>query len=172
MITTSLIGGATRIAGNLASRVGEVIGFDEVLRADPNAADGGAEQLRGELIQAIRQRLSRMGIDANQPLRLSVTQHGKLRVTEQHRRAAEIEAVLNADPQLISQAKELHRASGSPRGAIELVAPRDLPPRDARDLSPRRARDLTPLRTSGNILRSSGPAAVQDRKTSGGYPNW
>ena len=123
--TTALIRGATRIADDVASRVGQAIGFDDVLRgADGGLGDGhDVASLTDQLVKAIRTRLNQSGVAANHPLQLSVTEGGGLRVEGSHPQAAEIEAMLRSDPQLIETASKLFQASGGSENTIGLTIP-------------------------------------------------
>ncbi len=143
----ALIRGATRLAGDVASRVSQAIGFDEVLRggsADPvEAGDFAGDQtsettLTDQLVKAVRSLLHESGIATNQSLRLSVTEDGGMLVEENHPRAAEIEALLSQDRGLVETARRLYRSSGG-QSAIGLTIPSG----------------------PGNIMHAAG-----------GYPNW
>jgi cob(I)alamin adenosyltransferase len=88
--------------------------FDEVLRGTKNSATDSATTLK-ELIQGIQQRLASVGIDLstrmNQSLQMSVTANG-IQIDGHHERAAEMEAQINADPQLLELAKKLREHGG------------------------------------------------------------
>ena len=151
LVSAKLIGGATRIAGNVAQRISETIGFAEVLHKSSEEVAPSTQELTDALVGAIRQRLSALGIDPNQPLSVSVTERGRLQIDVSHPRAAEIETELNSDPQMAALAGRLHRSSGLSSETIRLSIP---------------ASDLTSLVKEGNI-RHSGPPGPP-----GGYPNW
>ena len=76
LISSTLIGGAARLAG----RVGQAIGFDDVLRSDPGAGAEKLDQITAELVDAIEQQLGSLDVDVNPPLRVSVTEDGRLRI--------------------------------------------------------------------------------------------
>lgn len=111
--TALLIRGATSLASEVASRVGQAIGFDDVLQGGA-ASGANITALTDQLVQAVNIQLSNSGIAVNQPLRLSVNVDGALRVEGEHPRAAEIEAILAFDESLARQARSLV-AAGGPR---------------------------------------------------------
>lgn len=108
---------AARAARDVGRAVAETIadatGFDAVL------ADAGPqlslEQLTARTAAAIRERLDGLGIAAGEPLELTVTDHGQLCISGSHPRAAEIESVLSADPQLSDLVGRLQAAGGPQR---------------------------------------------------------
>lgn len=122
--TAALIRGATLLAGEVAQRVGQAIGFDEVLSG---AEPANLTALTDQLVQSAGAKLAEAGIAVNQPLRLSVREDGGLRVEGDHPRAAEIEAILAMDDSLARQARDLAAAGGpqevllSPPGPIGLT---------------------------------------------------
>ena len=168
LASAKLIGGASRFAARIADRVGDAIGFDKVLRdgADEKPAEN-PQQILGQLVQAIRDRLGQLGVNPNQMLELSVTQQGRIRVDGNHRRAAEIESVLNGDPQLVSLASRLHRTIDSGNEAISFrIAEQN--PGSVTDPS-----HLTTSPGTGNILQTGqGMINGSTPRSPGGYPNW
>jgi hypothetical protein len=99
--TIGAVAGAAKIAQGIASGisrgVSEAIGFHDVLSGGEQPSP--AVRATG-LVEAIEDRLSRAGIDVNQELPIRVTDDGKIRVEADHPRAAEIELLLNSDPQI------------------------------------------------------------------------
>ena len=136
--TAALIRGATILAGEVAQRVGQAIGFDEVLRS--GAGEVNVTALTDQLVQAVGAKLAESGIAVNRPLRLSVQRDGTLRVEGDHPRAAEIEARLAFDDSLVRQTRELAAAGGP--GEILLGPPPPI--------------GLTPTRLEANILKELG----------------
>jgi hypothetical protein len=126
--TAALIRGATSFASDVASRVGQAIGFDDVLRGVNVDHGKNAQALADQLVQAVGTRLSDSGIDVNQPLRLSVMANGSLRVEGNHARAAEIEALLASDQALATAARKMLQAGGPSEIKIEQRSPSGLTP--------------------------------------------
>ncbi len=126
---TTLILGAAKLAQGVASRVGQAIGFDDVLHGTHAVDDGITnDALMGQLVDSIRTRLVQSGLmdaggEPNQTLQLSVQQDGGLRVLGAHPRAAEIEALLGSTPQIVSTARKLARSGGPAEIAIDLTSP-------------------------------------------------
>jgi hypothetical protein len=113
---------AARSAGDLGSRVGRAIGFDEILHSgSSHAAAEPIADRTARLIDSIRERLARLGFTVHQPLGIRVESDGRMRVELSPPAAAEIESALNADPQLVEQAQQWHRASGSRGTATRLT---------------------------------------------------
>ncbi|MFK8111435.1 MAG: hypothetical protein AB8B91_04520 [Rubripirellula sp.] len=112
------------VAGRAKQTLQEVVGidgtsFDAVLRGDPSNADGS---LLDELKAGIKERLS-AGFGSpdgstNQPIEIRVTNNG-LQLEGDHQRAAEIEGLLNSDPNLRELARKLHDLAGTKRLTIE-----------------------------------------------------
>ena len=143
-----LIQGATRLAANVASRVGQAIGFDEILRgsdstsqgqaANPNstldashsATDSSLVEGEATLIDQIADRVRRLlqsaGIDPNPVRQLTVEKGGVIRVAEEHPRSAEIESLLNADLALVGEADLLSRLNRGETTSIGLTHSREL----------------------------------------------
>lgn len=129
--TTTLILGATKLAHGVANRVGQVIGFDEVLRGADSAQASGVTKdvgtMTNELSHSIRSQLRQSGVHLsgdgpNQSLRISVEPGGDLTVRGDHSRAAEIEALLGANPQITHQARQLAMAGGPSEISIDLTS--------------------------------------------------
>lgn len=135
-----LIRAATRLAGDVANRIGQTIRFDDVLRGDdvsaplnpletqpplekPSAAGRQSAGLREELTAAVQTRLSDSGIKAGETLQLSVTNEGRLSVEGNHPRAGEIESLLNSDPELVETARQWSRTAGHAEISIDLTIP-------------------------------------------------
>jgi len=107
---------AREVAGSVASGIAEATGFDEVLRgASPQSSAG---ELNRQLVESIQKKLGLLGIGANPPIELAVTEGGQLQMTGDHQRAAEIESVLSADADLTHLAERLFRAAGPARLAV------------------------------------------------------
>ncbi len=104
---------ARDVAGSLSVKVAEATGFDEVLRGA--APQPSAGELTQPLVETIQKKLGLLGIGANPPIELAVSEDGKLRVSGDHDRAAEIESVLAADPTVTPLAERLYRAVGPTR---------------------------------------------------------
>lgn len=98
--------GAAKLAQGFAQGVSQAIGFHDVL-SKPNPAE--TSDVLSQLTELIQQRLSDSGIQVNQELPIRITTDGKLRVDGDHPRAAEIESVLDADPQITLLASRLAR---------------------------------------------------------------
>lgn len=149
--SASLVSGAARLAGDVAGRVGEAMGFDDVLRGAQEATTpADPDQLKADLVASVRRVVDRLGIgplgiDAGRSLQLSLGEGGRLRVDGDSARAAEIEAALNADPDVATAASQLDRvlAEGGPERRLTIPS------------------ILTSQGGPTNILPSSG-----------GYPNW
>ena len=95
LANVALVRSATQLATEVAGRVGEAIGFDEILQRTPAAAGGvGGEPLpeiastdaalQRRLTDTIRSHLAKRSITLNQPLELRVHQDGSLRVDTDH----------------------------------------------------------------------------------------
>jgi hypothetical protein len=134
--TVALIRGATSIASQVAHRVGQAIGFDDVLRGGNSEPGVNVTALTDQLVQTVGAKLSESGIAVNRPLRLSVQGDGTLRVEGDHPRAAEIEALLASDESLAQQVRGL-TAAGGPREIL---------------VAPATPIGLTPTRLEANIL--------------------
>ena len=161
--TTLVVQGASQLAGEVARRVGQAVGFADVLAgaerlaveetriADSNsfvdAKSPSQEQLRRELVEAIDRMLQKSGLTLEQPLQLSVAPDGAVRVVSDHERAAEIEARLGSDAEVSQLAQQL--------------AARELSPIDERFGNASRSIDLTLPAATASIL-----------PVPGGYPNW
>lgn len=146
LANVALIRSAAQIATGVAGRVGQAIGFDEVLHRQPTEKSGSDEvksptsetELRQGLTDAVRQELAKRGVELNQTLELRVDSGGSLQVESNHPQAAEIEAILHSDPTIRQLASELSAIAGTASISI----------------------DLTNSGVTGNMF---GP---------GGYPNW
>lgn len=128
---TTLILGAAKLAQGVASRVGQAIGFDDVLHGTDSVDDSiiTNDALTDQLVDSIRARLVQSGLidsggEPNQTLQLSVQQDGALRVEGGHPRAAEIEALLGSSPQIVGAASKLARSGGPTEIAIDLTSPK------------------------------------------------
>ena len=123
--------GAARLAQDVAGRVGQAIGFDEVLHGNAPVQEDGAASVAGlseDLVDSIRSRLLQSGLiqlggGPNQSLQLRVQQDGALRVAGDHPRAAEIEALLASSPQIVERAGRLAQSGGPTEIAIDLTSP-------------------------------------------------
>jgi hypothetical protein len=95
---------AKGIASGISRGVSEAIGFHDVLSGgdQPSSAERATD-----LVEAIEDRLSKAGIDVNQPLPIGVSDAGKIRVEADHPRAGEIELLLNSDQQISELASHL-----------------------------------------------------------------
>ncbi len=129
--STTLILGAAKFAQSVASRVGQAIGFEDVLHGvdavDEDSASNVAA-LSDELVDAIRARLLQSGLiqtdgGLNQTLQLGVKQDGALRVEGDHPRAAEIEALLASNQQIVDTASKLAQSGGPSEISIDLTRP-------------------------------------------------
>lgn len=126
--TAALIRGATSFASDVANRVGQAIGFDDVLRGVNVDQGKDVAAMTDSLVEAVETRLSQSGIVVNQPLRLSVMSNGTLRVEGNHARAAQIEALLASDETLSKTARNLIRAGGPSEIVIGQQSPSGLTP--------------------------------------------
>ncbi len=130
LASVALVRSATQLATGVAGRVSQAIGFDEILHRTPPEAVGGesppvdasADELKRQLTDGIRLELAKHSINLNQRLELRVHEDGSLRVDGNHPRGAEIEALLNSDPNTVRLAGELAQASGSNRISIDLTS--------------------------------------------------
>ncbi len=130
--STTLILGAAKFAQGVASRVGQAIGFDDVLHGvdavNEDGVGGDAAALSNELVDSVRTRLMQSGLiqtggGPNQALQLSVKQDGTLRVEGDHPRAAEIEALLASNKQIADIASKLAQSGGPIEISIDLTSP-------------------------------------------------
>ena len=130
----ALIQGAATLASNVAGRVGQAIGFDQVLRGgDANPSNPStmastkqdAESLREKITEDIRRRLKAAGIPTNQELRFRISNRGDIHVDESQPRAAEIESVLNADGNLVADSRSLSQLTRIANFSIDLTSPRE-----------------------------------------------
>lgn len=155
-----LIQGATRLATNVASRVSQAMGFDEILRGGDGetkelsskvdaTSENGRLSNRSEsdvvapsLVQQITDRIRRLlhaaRIDPNSVGEFRVEKGGLIRTSGEHPHSAEIESLLNADPGLVAQTDLLSRLN---RGEATSIG----------------------LTNSHQLENIKGP---------GGYPNW
>lgn len=92
------------LAQGITQGVSGAIGFDDVLN---QAGPAEPAELTSELIGAIEQRLSDAGINVNQDLSIRITASGQLQFDGDHAQAAEIESILNSDPQITGIANRL-----------------------------------------------------------------
>ena len=146
--------GAARVAqsvvGNIAERITDAVGFDQVLhdgvdlRSETDSDLAVKESLMDQTLAAIRDRLGKFGIAANPPIELAVQRNGALEVTGNHDRAAEIESILASDGELVELASRLYSAAGSMKLTVD-----------------RASSDLT--RTGAQDTMNGPP---------GGYANW
>lgn len=143
-----LIQGATRLATNVASRVSQAMGFEEILRGgdtdtkdtaaqvDSTAekpllppgseSDAVAPSLIQQITGRIRQLLHAAGIDPNPVGDLRVEKGGLIRTSGEHPRSAEIERLLNADPGLVAQTELLSRLNRGETTSIGLTNSHEL----------------------------------------------
>lgn len=127
-ITPATIAGAAGAATQLARGVSQSLNFDQVLRGSEAAgeASGDGDDASGpspsslltSTIDQVRRLLGQAGIEPNPPVQLRVGNGGKLLVTGDHPRAAEIESVLAGDEPLARLAGELWAAGGPQRFAV------------------------------------------------------
>ncbi|MGI9471577.1 MAG: hypothetical protein ACR2NZ_08615 [Rubripirellula sp.] len=125
-----LIQGATRLASNVAGRVGQAIGFDEILRGESASgtkpsATPDAGTLHEKITTQVQRILEAAGIVMNQPMSLRVGKEGDIHVAGDHPRAAEMESLLNADGGLVADWKSLSRLNGSEDFSIDLTSSRE-----------------------------------------------
>ena len=129
--SATLILGAARLAQGVASRVGQAIGFEDVLHgadAPQQTESGEPSALSTQLVEAIRSRLFQSGLISmdggpNQSLQLGVNQDGTLRVSGDHPRAAEIEALLASSPSIVETAGKLAQSGEVSEITIDLTSP-------------------------------------------------
>lgn len=107
---------AREVASSVASGIAGATGFDEVLRGAAPLPSAG--ELTKQLVETIQKKLAQQGIGANPPIELAVTDGGKLQMTGDHNRAAEIESVLAADTKVTYLAERLYQAGGPTRLAV------------------------------------------------------
>ncbi len=150
LANVALIRSAAQLATGVAGRVGEAIGFDEILQAPSHGPPSQASaepstrqaaspsELKRQLTDSVRQQLTNHSIDLNHGLKLRVQEDGSVRVDDNHPQGAKIEALLNSDAQSARLARELAKATGSPTISLDLTS-------------------------SGELGNMVGP---------GGYPNW
>ena len=98
------------VADGLANGVQRAADFDAVLRSEPET---DLESLRTESVNLIREALTKIGIEANPPLRLDVTFTGDVRLTNDHPRAAEIELQLSSNTEIQAATKRLAAAGAT-----------------------------------------------------------
>lgn len=120
---------ATQLATGVAGRVSEAIGFDEILQRAPAESEvapvqdaAAADELKQQLTDRIRLKLAKHSIDLNQGVELRVNQDGSMRVEGNHPQGAEIEALLNSDPDSARLAGELAKTSGANQISIDLTS--------------------------------------------------
>ncbi len=152
-----LVQGASHLAGEVARRVGQAVGFADVLAGTESptgdefdltgATSPSRRDLRAELVESIDRILRESGVNLDQPLQLSVDPDGALRVVSDHERAAEIEAKLEGDPDI----RQLAQQWASTEGTIA----------SERFGAASRSIDLTIPASTASIL-----------PVPGGYPNW
>ncbi|TWU39639.1 hypothetical protein [Novipirellula artificiosorum] len=117
---------ATRFAGELAQNVQHATGFDDLLRAPSSepVSEGKLQTMIENVGNTIRSCLSAAGIDVNPPVEVSVGEDAKLRVSNGHPRAAEIEKLLTEEPRIADQLRQIQAVSSVDR---IVVAPANLP---------------------------------------------
>ncbi|MGB0598857.1 MAG: hypothetical protein ACPGLY_19395 [Rubripirellula sp.] len=155
--STLVVQGASHLAGEVARRVGQAVGFADVLAG---AASSPVEEidlhgptspsqgdLRAELVESIDRILRESGMNLDQPLQLNIDTDGRLRVVSDDDRAAAIEAKLEGDPSIRRLAQQW--ASSAPATAGERFG------------AASRSLDLTIPASTASIL-----------PVPGGYPNW
>ncbi len=155
----AVIRGATQLAGEVANRVSQAVGFNDVLRGAEDTGQTGEldfKSLLKKLSADLRERIEGLGIgvETNHGVNISVHAGGKFRVDSNHPRAAEIESVLNADKKLVKAGHELVQAGGPTAITID---PADID----KSAAVAGGRGLTSGSVVGNILNAPG-----------GYPNW
>lgn len=125
--STTLILGAAKLAHGVASRVGQAIGFEDVLHGGVDSV-GSVAGLTDQLADSIREHLNRSGLrpmvggGPNQALQLSVKPDGTLIVEGDHPRAAEIEALLASSPSIVETATRLAQQGGPTQITIDLTS--------------------------------------------------
>lgn len=117
-ITTFL--GAAKLAQQTARGISQAVDFDEVLQS---ASPSEIGSMVAKLTDSIRQRLSKFGVTANPPLTVGLQERGELTIEDDHPQAAEIEAILNADPQLTAAAQRLRSLGGPSQVTVDLTIP-------------------------------------------------
>lgn len=122
---------AREVAGGLADRVADATGFDAVLR--DVAPPPSAGELTKQLVETVQKTLGLMGISANPPIEVAVTEGGKLRVSGDHDRAAEIESVLAGDAEVTSVVERLFQTAGPTRLTVAAHSNALAGPSDALD---------------------------------------
>ncbi|MEE2935081.1 MAG: hypothetical protein VYA84_03690 [Planctomycetota bacterium] len=155
--STLVVQGATHRAGEVARRVGQAVGFADVLAggASPpleeidlhGSTSTSQGDLRAELVESIDRILRESGINLDQSLQVSIDTDGALRVVSDHERAAEIEAKLESDSGIRRLAQQWASSTSTTAGERFRAASRSL--------------DLTIPASTGTIL-----------PVPGGYPNW
>ncbi len=116
LVTLQSLKAASQVAGRMAAKVGEATlqatasagsTFHELLSSssesveDSSAANGETtSDLRNQIAEIAERVMQSIGISLDQPLSLTATDDGALRLDSDHPRTAEVELALNADPQL------------------------------------------------------------------------
>ena len=151
--TLALVNGAAHLATKLAARVGDAVGFDEVLHEGASVAPGKAEDngqtgqadgvstvddLIAKISQRIRALMEEAGMSANGELKIHLTSGSNLLVEDPRPDRAGIEELLNRNPGLKQDFETLSNLAATNEFSIDLTSP--VPP-----------------------ANMSGP---------GGYPNW
>jgi hypothetical protein len=128
---------ATHLADEVARRIGEAVGFAEVLEpsraSDPASGDwssegetaeaGDSRRLGEQLSHSIEQWLRLAGFSMNQPLKLRVHSNGSMQVSHPPEQATEIEARLRGNPELRELARQWVANQPEDPAGIDLTIP-------------------------------------------------
>ena len=126
---------AVQVAQVAAQKIGDAIGFDEILQGASSGSPAIAEgeslaDLQSQFTHLASETLSKRGISANPRVSLRVGNQGQIEVTGDHPQAAQIEAALAGNPDLSTLAKKvlasLGTSLGTPEARMELPLPDDL----------------------------------------------
>lgn len=136
--TLALVNGAAHLATKLAARVGDAVGFDEVLHEGVSVAPGKVEDNRqtgqadgvstvddliAKISQRIRALMEEAGMSANGELKIHLTSGSNLLVEDPRPDRAGIEELLNRNPGLKQDFETLSNLAATNEFSIDLTSP-------------------------------------------------